>query len=116
MKPPTLDTNLSSEDALVKPKWPSFVMLSGEVFVPTAVSYRRLRAQRGVAARAAGPAQLADKGATFLGGADGPVIGRKENVSIGNSLDGVNWQNRFASAQVASSPALCISHSGTRGN
>jgi hypothetical protein len=116
MIPLTIDTNLMSEDALVKPNCPSFVILSGEVFVPPAVSYRRLRTQRGVPARAAGPAQLADNGAASLGSAAGSVIGRKENVSIGNSLGGVNWQNRFASAQVASSPALCISHSGTRGN
>jgi hypothetical protein len=116
MNPPTLDANLRSEDAPVKPKWPGLVMSSGEVFVPTAVSYRPLRTQSRVAARAGGPAQLADKKAISLSGADGPVIGRTENLFIGSSLGSVNLRNRFASAQVASSPALCTSHSSTRGN
>jgi hypothetical protein len=83
MNPPTQDINLRSEDALVKPKWPSFVMLSGELFDPTAVScYGPLRVQSGVAARAGGPSQPADKKAISPSGADGPVIGTREHLSV----------------------------------
>jgi len=115
------DVEVRSGDILVVPKKPSYVMVSGQVFNPTAVSYRPGKSAKWYLIQSGGPTQLANKGAIFVIRADGSVIGAKENLFIGNSFSAVllpgdtivvpekaigggpNWNVLFTSAQVASS-------------
>ncbi len=115
------DIEVRAGDTLVIPKRPSFVMVSGQVFNATAVSYRPGKSAKWYLSQAGGPTQLADKKAIFVIRADGSVAGSAKGVWSGDSLGralepgdavvvpekalsgGVQWQNAFAAAQVASS-------------
>ena len=115
------DIEVRAGDVLVIPKKPSYVMVSGQVFNPTAVSYRPGKNAKWYLGQAGGPTQLANKRAIFVIRADGSVIGAKENLLVGNSFSAVllpgdtvvvpekaigggpNWNVLFTSAQVTSS-------------
>jgi len=115
------DIEVTAGDVLVVPKKPSYVMVTGQVFNPTAVSYRPSKNAKWYLSQSGGPTQLANKKAIFVIRADGSVIGAKEDLLIGNSFSAVllpgdtlvvpekaigggpNWNALFTSAQVASS-------------
>jgi len=117
----TADVEVRAGDVLVIPKKPSYVMVSGQVFNPTAVSYRPGKNAKWYLGQSGGPTQLANKGAIFVIRADGSVIGAKQNLLVGSTFSSVllpgdtvvvpekaigggpNWQVLFTSAQVASS-------------
>ena len=114
------DVEVRAGDTLVIPKKPSFVMVTGQVFNPTAVSYRPGKSAKWYLSQSGGPTQLANKKAVFVIRADGSVIGAKQNLLVGDSFNGVllpgdtvvvpekaigggpNWNVLFTSAQVAS--------------
>jgi protein involved in polysaccharide export with SLBB domain len=120
------DVEVRAGDSLVVPKRPSFVMVSGQVFNPTAVSYRPGKSAKWYLSQAGGPTTVADKKAIFVIRADGSVIGAKESLWSGKSLNavlqpgdsvvvpekaiggGVQWQTVFLATQVASSIASTI--------
>jgi protein involved in polysaccharide export with SLBB domain len=120
------DVEVRAGDSLVIPKRPSFVMVSGQVFNPTAVSYRPGKSAKWYLTQAGGPTTVADKKAIFVIRADGSVIGAKESLWSGKSLNavlqpgdsvvvpekaiggGVQWQTVFLATQVASSIASTI--------
>jgi polysaccharide biosynthesis/export protein len=120
------DVEVRAGDMLVIPKRPSYVMISGQVFNPTAVSYRPGKSARWYLSQAGGPTAMADKKAIFVIRADGSVIGAKESLWSGRSLNavlqpgdtvvvpekaiggGVQWSTVFLAAQVASSIASTI--------
>jgi polysaccharide biosynthesis/export protein len=120
------DVEVRAGDALVIPKRPSYVMISGQVFNPTAVSYRPGKSAKWYLSQAGGPTAMADKKAIFVIRADGSVIGAKESLWSGRSLNavlqpgdtvvvpekaiggGVQWSTVFLAAQVASSIASTI--------
>jgi hypothetical protein len=120
------DVEVRAGDTLVIPKRPSYVMVAGQVFNPTAVSYRPGKSARWYLGQSGGPTQLADKKAIFVIRADGSVIGAREDFWSGSSMSAVlqpgdtvvvpekaigggpNWQNLFAAAQVASSVASTV--------
>jgi protein involved in polysaccharide export with SLBB domain len=120
------DVELRAGDTLVIPKRPSFVMISGQVFNPTAISYRPGKSAKWYLGQAGGPTTLADKKSIFVIRADGSVIGAKESLWSGRSLSavlqpgdtvvvpekaiggGVQWQTVFLAAQVASSVASSV--------
>jgi protein involved in polysaccharide export with SLBB domain len=62
-------------DVLRVPKRPSFVVVQGQVYGPTAISYRPGKSARWYLTRGGGPTNLANKGAIFVIRADGTVIG-----------------------------------------
>jgi polysaccharide biosynthesis/export protein len=115
------DLEVRAGDILVVPKQPSFVMVTGQVFNPTAVSYRPGKSAKWYLSQSGGPTAVANKKAIFVIRADGSVIGGKENLWSGSSLNavlqpgdtivvpekaiggGVQWQTVFLAAQVASS-------------
>jgi len=120
------DVEVRAGDTLVIPKRPSYVMVSGQVFNPTAVSYRPGKSARWYLSQAGGPTTVADKKNIFVIRADGSVIGAKESLWSGRSLNavlspgdtvvvpekaiggGVQWSTVFLAAQVASSIASTI--------
>src|SRR5713226_7753646 len=83
------DVEVRAGDMLVIPKRPSYVMISGQVFNPTAVSYRPGKSAKWYLSQAGGPTAMADKKAIFVIRADGSVIGAKESLWSGNSLNAV---------------------------
>jgi polysaccharide export outer membrane protein len=122
----TNDVQVRAGDMLIVPKAPSYVMVTGQVFNPTAVSYRPGKSAKWYLSQSGGPTQMANKKAIFVIRADGSVIGSKDSPWSGSSLGavlhpgdtvvvpekaigpGVNWQNIFAAAQVASAIASAV--------
>jgi polysaccharide export outer membrane protein len=120
------DVEVRAGDTLVIPKKPSTVMVSGQVFNPTAVSYRPGRSAKWYLSQSGGPTQLANKRAIFVIRADGSVVGTSDGLWGGNSLSavlqpgdtvvvpekaiggGIQWQTVFLAAQVASSLASAV--------
>jgi protein involved in polysaccharide export with SLBB domain len=117
------DMEVRSGDTLVIPKRPSFVLVTGQVFNATAVSYRRGKSAKWYLSQSGGPTKVADKKSIFVIRADGSVIGAKDGLWSGSSLNaslqpgdtvvvpekaiggGIQWQTVFLAAQVASSIA-----------
>jgi protein involved in polysaccharide export with SLBB domain len=117
----TADLEVRAGDILVIPKRPSFVMVTGQVFNPAAVSYRPGKSAKWYLSQSGGPTAVANKKAIFVIRADGSVIGAKESLWSGPSLSavlqpgdtvvvpekaiggGIQWQTVFLATQVASS-------------
>jgi len=83
------DLEVRAGDILVVPKQPSFVMVTGQVFNPTAVSYRPGKSAKWYLSQSGGPTAVANKKAIFVIRADGSVIGAKESLWSGPSLSAV---------------------------
>jgi polysaccharide biosynthesis/export protein len=115
------DIEVRAGDTLVIPKRPDFVMVTGQVFNPTAVSYRPGKSASWYLSQSGGPTTVANKKDIFVIRADGSVIGGNQSAWGGNTLTatlepgdtvvvpekavggGPNWQTVFLSAQVAAS-------------
>ncbi len=115
------DVEVRSGDVLVVPKKPDYVLVAGQVFNPTAVSYRPGRSAEWYVSQSGGPTPLANKRAVFVVRADGSVLGDRRSLWSGESLNAalqpgdtvvvpekayagtVQWQNLLLSAQVAAS-------------
>jgi polysaccharide biosynthesis/export protein len=120
------DIEVRAGDTLLIPKRPGVVMVSGQVFNPTAVAYRPGKSAKWYLGQSGGPTQLANKKAIFVIRADGSVIGTNESIWSGRSLNavlqpgdtvvvpekavggGIQWQTVFLAAQVASSVASSV--------
>jgi protein involved in polysaccharide export with SLBB domain len=120
------DIAVRAGDVLIIPKTPSYVMVSGQVFNPTAVSYRPGKSAKWYLSQSGGPTQLANKKGIFVIRADGSVIGTRGGLWSGDSLDatlrpgdtvvvpekalggGVQWQNIFLAAQASASVATAV--------
>lgn len=120
------DVEVRAGDTLVVPKRPGFVMVSGQVFNPTAVSYRPGKSARWYLGQSGGPTPLANRKAIFVVRADGSMIGGRESLWSGSALGavlqpgdtvfvpekaiggGVQWQAVLLAAQVASSVASSV--------
>src|SRR6202042_6730 len=85
----TADVLVRAGDVIEIPKTPSYVMITGQVFNPTAVSYRPGKSAQWYLGQSGGPTQLANKKAIFVIRADGSVIGAKQNLLIGDSFNAV---------------------------
>jgi polysaccharide export outer membrane protein len=120
------DIEVRAGDVLVIPKRPSAVMVTGQVFSPTAVSYRPGKSAKWYLGQAGGPTMLANKKAIFVIRADGSVLGEKTGLWSGESLSaalqpgdtvvvpekalggGPQWTNLLLTAQVASTVASTV--------
>lgn len=108
-------------DTLIIPKRPSYVMVQGQVYDPTAVAYRPGRSAKWYLNQSGGPTNLANKKAIFVVRADGTVIGGHGGMLwMGGGLDQTlqpgdtvvvpekalggpkNWQSFFQIVQVLS--------------
>lgn len=120
------DIEVRAGDSLIIPKRPSYVLVAGQVFNPTALGYRPGRSAAWYLSQAGGPTQIGDKKAIFVIRADGSVMGVKKSMFSGESLNGVlqpgdavvvperaiagpvQWQNIFSGAQVAGTIATMV--------
>ncbi len=125
------DVPVSDGDVLVIPKKTDYITVNGQVFNPTAVSYRPGRSARWYLSQAGGMTQLANKKAVFVIRADGSVLAARNNSEfwegdpLGSTLrpgDSVvvpevaprigtrNFQNLFQAGQLAASAALAVAY------
>jgi polysaccharide export outer membrane protein len=126
------DVVVRDGDVLFVPKKAGYVLVNGQVFNPTAVSYRPGHSAKWYLSQAGGYTELADKKAAFVIRADGSVIAAKNNgdgwwggdpmkatLRAGDSIivpekapkvGGRNWALLMQSAQVASSVALAVAY------
>ncbi len=123
------DVAMRDGDVLLIPKKTGYVMVNGQVFNPTAVSYRGGRSAKWYLGQAGGLTQLADKKGIFVIRADGSVISARNQSDFwsGNPLNAAlrpgdavvvpekalnignkNWTALLQTAQVASSIALTV--------
>ena len=132
LKNTAADVPVRDGDVLLIPKKADYVMVNGQVFNPTAVSYRPGRSARWYLSQAGGTTQIADKKAVFVIRADGSVLSAKNNGAgwwsgdpLGQTLkpgDSIivpeaaqrigtrNWQNLFQAGQLAASAALAVAY------
>jgi polysaccharide biosynthesis/export protein len=80
------DVAVRAGDVLTIPKRPSYVMVQGQVYGPTAVAYRPGKSAKWYLMQAGGPTNLANKKAIFAIHADGTVVGKQGWLS-GDSLN-----------------------------
>ncbi len=117
------DVEVRAGDSIEIPKKPGYVTVTGQVYNPTAVSWRPGKSARWYLSQSGGPTQLANRKAIFVIRADGSVEGTKAGLWSGDSLSGElrpgdsvvvpertvgggpQWQTIFLAAQVASSVA-----------
>jgi protein involved in polysaccharide export with SLBB domain len=117
------DIEVRAGDVLVVPKRPSYVMVTGQVFNPTAVSFRPGKSAKWYLGQSGGPSGLANRKAIFVVRADGSVVGTKTSLWSGESLTatlqpgdtvvvpekaiggGLQWQSVLLTAQAASAIA-----------
>jgi len=125
------DVQLRAGDELIIPKKDNYVMIGGQVFNPTAVSYIPGRSAKWYLSQAGGMTQIADKTGAFVIRADGSVLSSKNNSGFwsGNPMSAVlragdtivvpekapkigtrNWSTLLQAAQVASSAALTVAY------
>jgi polysaccharide export outer membrane protein len=125
------DVALRDGDELVIPKKANYVLVSGQVFNPTAVSYLPGRSAKWYLSQSGGLTQVADKSAVFVVRADGSVLSAKNNSALwsGDPMSAVlkpgdsivvpekapkigtrNWTAILQAAQVASSAALTVAY------
>jgi protein involved in polysaccharide export with SLBB domain len=115
------DIQLEAGDTLVIPKKPGYVMVSGEVFNPTAITLRPGKNAKWYLTQAGGMTPMANQGAVFVIRADGSVLGGKNGIMMGKPLSktlqagdtvvvpekalsgNVPWQSILLAAQVAAS-------------
>jgi protein involved in polysaccharide export with SLBB domain len=125
------DIPLRDGDVLIIPKKTNYVVVSGQVFNPTAVSYLPGRSAKWYLGQSGGLTQVADKSAVFVVRADGSVLSAKNNSGfwMGDPMNAVlrpgdsivvpekaakvaprNWAAILQAAQVASSVALTVAY------
>jgi protein involved in polysaccharide export with SLBB domain len=120
------DIEMRAGDVLVIPKRPNFVMVGGQVYNATAISYVRGKNAGWYLRQAGGPTPTANRKGIFILRADGSVVGRSDSFAglwRGNVLStplqpgdsivvpekisggSMLWKNLMAGAQLASSAA-----------
>lgn len=125
------DVPLRDGDILMIPKKTNFVLVSGQVFNPTAVGYLPGKSAKWYLSQSGGLTQIADKNAVFVIRADGSVLSSKNNggfwlgdpmravLKPGDSIvvpekapkiAGRNWAPILQAAQVASSFAITVAY------
>jgi len=72
------DLDIRAGDTLFIPKTPNYVMVTGQVYNPTAITYRPGRSAGWYLRQAGGPTTLAARKAVFVVLADGSVAGGKD--------------------------------------
>jgi polysaccharide export outer membrane protein len=128
----TADVTVRDGDELFIPKNPSTILVTGQVFNPTAIGLQSDRSARWYLSQAGGLTPMADKKAVFVVRADGSVISAKNNSTgwwMGDPLSaslrpgdtvvvpekalkvgGPNWQTVIQAGQLAASLALAIAY------
>ncbi|MCU1302748.1 MAG: polysaccharide export protein [Candidatus Sulfotelmatobacter sp.] len=71
------DVEVRAGDTLLIPKTPTYVMVNGQVYNPTAITYHPGRSAGWYLRQAGGPTNMANKKAVFVVRGDGSVVGGK---------------------------------------
>lgn len=118
------DIQLRAGDVLTIPKQPTFVLINGQVYNPSAITYRPGRTAAWYLQRAGGPTQLANRKAIFIIRANGSVVASGRGPWKFDAMDvrmlpgdtiivpekivsGSNvWKNLLTTAQITASLAL----------
>lgn len=119
------DVAMRSGDRLSIPKRPDFVLVSGQVYNATGITFRPGKDARWYLRQAGGATRDGDKGNIFIVHADGSVVGSQGNTLFGNSVLDLKmhpgdsivvpekviggsqiWRNLIGTAQIMSSVAL----------
>ena len=121
------DLEVRAGDTLFIPKRPNSVIVNGQVYNPTAITYRPGKSAGWYLREAGGPTNMANKKAVIIVRADGSVAGHNGGLFTGDALSaelrpgdlvfvpekalggGVNWRNLTLTAQLASSVAIAAS-------
>ena len=123
------DIEVRAGDTLLIPKTPTYVVVNGQVYNPTAISYHPGKNAGWYLRQAGGPTNMANKKAIFVVRADGTVVGGRgggewftgDVLSAGlrpgdmvfvpeKALGGTPaWKNTIQAAQLMSSVAIAIS-------
>jgi protein involved in polysaccharide export with SLBB domain len=125
------DIELRAGDTLVIPKWPNFVMVSGQVYNPIAISYVPGRDVGWYLKKAGGATPSGNKRDIYVLRADGSIVPHG-SIWTGNNLMNLRlrpgdsifvpekiiggsqvWQNIMGAAQIMSAAALPIAMVGT---
>ncbi len=125
------DVVVRAGDTLSIPKRPGFVLVSGQVYNATGISYRPGKDARWYLQQAGGVTRSGDKGAIFIVRADGTVVGKEKSTLFGTSILDVRlhpgdsvvvpekviggsqvWRNLIGTAQVMSSVAVTAALTG----
>ncbi|MGA9389638.1 MAG: SLBB domain-containing protein [Candidatus Sulfotelmatobacter sp.] len=124
-----LDVEVRAGDSLSIPKTPAYVAINGQVYNPTAVSYRPGKNAGWYLRQAGGPTPMANKKTVFVVRGDGSVIGGKgsgewftgdvlsaelrpgDMVFVPEKALGGTpaWKNTIQAAQLMSSIAIAVS-------
>jgi protein involved in polysaccharide export with SLBB domain len=126
-----VDIDLRAGDIIAVPKKPSFVLVTGQVYNGTGITYVPGRNAGWYLRRAGGPTDMANRKEIFVIKANGSVIGRRSNewyqgdvlstvmepgdvVVVPQKIVGgsVVWRNMLATAQVLSSIAITAKLAG----
>jgi protein involved in polysaccharide export with SLBB domain len=86
------DVTLRAGDILYVPKRPSYVLVQGQVYGPTAVAYRPGKSARWYLSQAGGTTNMANRRATFVIRADGTVVGSHSSAWITGDTLSVSLQ------------------------
>jgi protein involved in polysaccharide export with SLBB domain len=118
------DVEMRAGDTLIIPKRPDFVMVTGQVYNPVAISFTPSRSAGWYLSRAGGVTASGDKKEILIVRANGSVVGRKGGPFGGNVLgvrlqpgDSIivpekpvggsqTWKNVITAAQIMSSVAI----------
>jgi protein involved in polysaccharide export with SLBB domain len=123
------DLEVRAGDTLFIPKSPTYVMVNGQVYNPTAITYRPGKSAGWYLRQAGGPTHMASHKAVFVVRADGSVVGGKGSGEwfTGNVLSAELrpgdmvfvpekalggpplWKNTLQAAQLLSSVAVAVS-------
>ena len=125
------DVSMTDGDVLLIPKRPGYVMVNGQVFHPTAVSYRSGKSANWYLSQAGGMTPVADKKGAYVLRADGSIVSNQHNPILwsGSPLDtalrpgdavvvpekalkvgGTNWAVIMQAASVAASAAVAVAY------
>ncbi len=133
LKNSAADVPLRDGDVLLIPKKANYVMVSGQVYNQTAISYLPGRSAQWYLSQAGGLTQIADKQAVFVVRADGSVLAAKNNGGTGwwggspmsaalkpgdsivvpekaPKIGTRNWATTLQAAQIATSVALTVAY------
>ena len=103
------DIEMRGGDVLVVPKRPNFVMVGGQVYNSTAISYVRGKNAGWYLRQAGGPTSSANKKGIFILRADGSVVGRSDSF-------GGLWKGNVLSAQLQPGDSIVVPEKITGGS
>jgi protein involved in polysaccharide export with SLBB domain len=126
-----VDVEVRSGDVLRIPKRPGFVLVSGQVYNPSAIAFIPGRTAGWYLQRAGGATSIANRKEIFVIRANGAVIGRRSDKWYGRDVlstrlgpgdtivvpqkiigPSVTWRNLLGTAQIATSLAIAAAVAG----